>query len=483
MKKNNFYITTTLPYVNAPLHLGHATEIIRADAVARYKLLAGYDVFFNTGTDEHGQKIFESAEKAGKDPKEYVDYYAKLYKITLEKFGVLPEAHYIRTTDEHHVNAAQAFWKICFDNGYIYKKNYQAKYCIGCEEEKTESELVDGKCPEHNRAPEIINEENYFFRFSAFQAELAQMYEDNPDFIVPSYRMNEMKEFIKRGLHDFSISRLKSKMSWGIPVPNDEEHVMYVWFDALTNYISTLGWPHTDGDFKRYWIEGTPTQYCGKNNTRFQGLMWQAMLLSVELPPTRQIVVDGFILGEGGVKMSKTLGNTIDPVDIIDTYGTEMLRYIVLREFHPFEDTAVSKDKLKEIYNANLANGLGNLVSRIMKMAITYDVEYELFSEESMYAKFELLYGKDMANFNIKNVMDGIWESISMLDRKIADEKPFAYFKEDPTRTKLTVATLVVFLNELAFFLKPFMPETSEHILTLIKEKKMPEKPLFVRKD
>jgi methionyl-tRNA synthetase len=211
--------------------------------------------------------------------------------------------------------------------------------------------------------------------------------------------------------------------------------------------------------------------------------MWQAMLLSVELPPTRQIVVDGFILGEGGVKMSKTLGNTIDPVDIIDTYGTEMLRYIVLREFHPFEDTAVSKDKLKEIYNANLANGLGNLVSRIMKMAITYDVEYELFSEESMYAKFELLYGKDMANFNIKNVMDGIWESISMLDRKIADEKPFAYFKEDPTRTKLTVATLVVFLNELAFFLKPFMPETSEHILTLIKEKKMPEKPLFVRKD
>ena len=476
----SFYITTTLPYVNAPLHLGHATEIIRADVIARYKKIQGFDVFFNTGTDEHGQKIYESAEKVSKTPQEYTDYYADLFKQTLVKFGVLEDIHYVRTTDEKHIKCATEFWKRCDKNGYIYKKKYQAKYCVGCEEEKTDSELVDGKCPEHNRIPELIDEENYFFKFSAFTDKLLKFYEDHPDFIVPSYRMNEMREFLKRGLKDFSISRLKSKMSWGVDVPGDSEHVMYVWFDALTSYISTLGFPDetVGNNFDKYWVNGNPTQYCGKNNTRFQGLMWQAMLMAASLPNTHQIVVDGFILGDGGVKMSKTLGNTIDPLELVEEYGTDALRYFVLREFHPFEDTAVSKEKLKEAYNANLANGLGNLVSRVMTMA-----ESNLDHSLDIFGEVFPGYYISMKNFDITQTMNKIWSYVGEMDKYIQENKPFQMIKEDKERGKEMILSLVMQLYDIASKLEPFMPETSEKIIKLIEENKKPETPLFLRKD
>ena len=476
--QKNFYITTTLPYVNAPLHLGHATEIIRADAIARYKKLQDFDVFFNTGTDEHGQKIYESAEKAGKPVKEYVDFYADLYKTTLQKFGVLLETNYVRTTDQHHIDAAQEFWKRCDANGFIYKKNYVAKYCIGCEEEKTDSELVDGKCPEHDRVPELINEENYFFKFSAFEKQLSDYYDENPDFIVPKYRMNEMREFIKRGLHDFSISRIKDKMPWGVPVPGDEDHVMYVWFDALVNYISTLGWPNEGGNFEKYWVNGTPTQYCGKNNTRFQGLMWQAMLMAAKIPNTHQVVVDGFIMGEGGVKMSKTLGNTIDPLEIAEEYGTDALRYFVLREFHPFEDTAVSKDKLKELYNANLANGLGNLVSRTMNMSVAYNVDISSISKDARLVDFPAFVSQ-LNSFDIKSAFDSIFGTISRLDSFIQENEPFKKIKieSESENAKKVIWTVVQGLWHIATWLDPLMPETSETIKKLIIENKKPEEP------
>lgn len=477
----NFYLTTTLPYVNAPLHLGHATEIIRADSLARLKKLSGFDVFFNTGTDEHGAKIFESAEKAGKSPKDYTDYYADLYKKTLLQFGVLKEGegiHFIRTTDTHHISAAQEFWKRCDKNGFIYKKNYKAKYCVGCEEEKTDSDLVDGKCPEHNRVPETIEEENYFFKFSAFSQKLLDFYEVHPQFIIPTFRMNEMREFIKRGLEDFSISRLKSKMSWGVPVPNDDEHVMYVWFDALTNYISTLGYPDLEGDFKTYWEEGTPTQYCGKNNTRFQGVMWQAMLMAADLPSTHQIIVNGFILGDGGIKMSKTLGNIIDPLEVIKEYSTDALRYFVLREFHPFEDTGVSKEKLLESYNANLANGIGNLTSRIMKMAETYlenpvTIEDKTIPEE---------YFEIADTFDFKALSNFVWDRIGELDAIIQTKEPFKLIKTNREEALLILNDLVKKLYTIARMLNPLMPQTSEKIKECVRQNKSPEAPLFLRK-
>lgn len=474
----NFYITTTLPYVNAPLHLGHAVEIIRADAVARAKVLQGYDVFFNTGTDEHGMKIYESALKAEKTPQDYTDYFADLFKKTLTQFGVLETVHYIRTTDKHHVEAAQEFWKRCDKNGYIYKKNYQAKYCIGCEEEKTDSELVDGKCPEHDRVPEIINEENYFFKFSEFGERLMKFYDSRPDFVVPAYRLNELKEFIKRGLQDFSISRLKTKTPWGVEVPGDSEHVMYVWFDALVNYISTLGWPNREGNFEKYWVNGTPVQYCGKNNTRFQGLMWQAMLLACEVEPTHTVVVDGFILGEGGIKMSKTLGNTIDPLDIVNEYGTDALRYFVLREFHPFEDTAVSKDKLLESYNANLANGIGNLTSRIMKMAETHLTEPVSIPESSIMDE----YFKIIDSYELNRAADYVWVKIAELDSIIQEKEPFKLIKTDKEAALEILKDLVVKLYTIGRHLNPLLPETSRKIKEYVKANKMPETPLFSRK-
>jgi methionyl-tRNA synthetase len=474
-----FYITTTLPYVNAPLHLGHATEIIRADAIARYKKLQGFDVFFNTGTDEHGMKIFEAAQKAGKSTKEYTDYYAALYKETLKKFGISDDVHYIRTTDEHHVAAAQEFWRRCHVNGFIYKKQYQSKYCVGCEVNKTDSELVDGRCPIHpDRELETIEEENYFFKYSAFREKLLELYESNPKLIIPDFRFNEVKEFVREGLHDFSISRLKEKVSWGVPVPGDEAHVMYVWFDALVNYISTLGWPNNMEQFEKFWQDGAPTQYCGKDNTRFQAAMWQAMLMSVDLPPTHCVVVNGFILGGDGIKMSKSLGNVIDPLEIVEEYGVDALRYFVLREFSSFEDSAVSRDTLKVVYNANLANGIGNLTSRIMKMAET-NLPEKISVEQ---VEFPQEFTAALDAFEISKAADIVWKEISSLDLLIQETAPFKLIKEDKEKAIGIISDLVLGLWRVASMIEPLLPETSRKIKECVKENKVPSEPLFLRK-
>jgi methionyl-tRNA synthetase len=254
--KNHFYITTTLPYVNSEPHIGFAMEIIRADIIARVKNLRGFNVFFNTGTDEHGSKIYENAVSQSITPQEYVDRAVTKFKELGSLLGLATEVpgikyNFIRTTDAEHLKSAQAFWEKCLNNGDIYKKNYKVKYCVGCELEKTDSELVDDKCPLHpNREIEIREEENYFFKFSKYQKILLDLYESNPNFVVPDFRQNEIKKFVERGLEDFSISRLKSKMPWGVDVPNDSEHAMYVWFDALVNYISATGWPHNMGEFQ-----------------------------------------------------------------------------------------------------------------------------------------------------------------------------------------------------------------------------------------
>jgi methionyl-tRNA synthetase len=422
-----FYITTTLPYVNAPLHMGHALEFVRADAIARYKKLMGCEVFFNTGTDEHGSKIYLKAEEAGLSPQAFVDRGFAVFKEQVSMFGVSDDIHFIRTTDSHHIKAAQAFWMHVMDNGFIYKKNYQTKYCIGCESEKTDSELVEGKCPDHGTIPELIDEENYFFKYSAFQDLLLGFYQAHPNFIIPSFRMNEMKAFIERGLEDFSISRLKSKMPWGIPVPGDDEHVMYVWFDALTNYISTLGWPNEKGNFSNFWKNGNPTQYCGKDNTRFQGIMWQAMLMAADLPNSHQIIVNGFITGEGGIKMSKTLGNTTDPKDIVDEYGTDALRMFLLSEVSNFEDSPFTVERFKDAYNARLANGLGNLASRILTLSEKYlDVcppIPETSIPQAFFDRFEA--------FDISGACGIIWDEVAALDKLIQDTQPFKTIKTD----------------------------------------------------
>jgi len=477
----NFYITTTLPYVNAEAHMGHALEFVRADIIARHKKSLGFDIFFNTGTDEHGQKIYQKALETGKTPQEYTNFYAGKFKELLKLVNILPEVNFIRTTDDNHIKTAQEFWKVCDKNGFIYKKNYQIKYCVGCELEKTDSDLIDGKCPDHpNRELEIREEENYFFRFSEFQKPLLSFYEKNPNFVIPDFRFKEIKTFVEGGLADFSISRLKEKMPWGIEVPGDSNHIMYVWFDALVNYISAIGWPQDMQKFNKWQVEtGGMVQYCGKDNLRQQTAMWQAMLMAASLPNSKTVVIDGFVTGAGGVKMSKSLGNGIDPVEILNLYGADTLRYYVARELHSFEDTPMTMDMVKEAYNANLANGLGNLVSRVMKMAETNLSEPVVVLENNLPQEFSDLLEK----FEIQKATDLIWQKIAEADRYIQETTPFKLVKTDKKKGIEIIKDLVNRLQVIALMLGPILPETSEKIQNLIKANKSPEAPLFLRKD
>jgi len=480
-KKNSFYITTTLPYVNADLHLGHALEFVRADAIARYKKLIGFDVFFNTGTDEHGMKIFEVAKKNGKNPQEFVDESFLKFKDSVKIFGMDEEIlHFVRTTDEYHIKSAQEFWKRVNDNGYIYKKNYEAKYCVGCEETKSDSELVNGECMLHTgKKLEIIASDYYFFKYSEFRDKLLKFYKNNPNFVVPDFRFNEIKAFVERGLQDFSISRLKSKMPWGIEMPGDSGHVMYVWFDALTNYVSTLGWPENKEQFEKFWVNGNPTQYCGKDNNRFQSAMWQAMLMAADLPNSKQIIINGFITAGEGIKMSKTLGNVADPKEIVKEYGTDALRYFLLREVSSFEDSPFTMERFKDAYNANLANGLGNLVSRVMKMAETNLKKSVEIPENTIREDYKNAFEK----FDLQEVTNIIWKEIGELDKKIQETKPFSLIKTDKIKAVEIIKELAVRLYTIGRMLNPILPETSEKIKNLVKINKMPEKPLFSRKD
>ncbi len=458
-------------------------EIIRADIIARYKRAQGFGVFFNTGTDEHGVKIYRNAEKENTDVQAYVDTYAAKFKQLIPALGISPDINFIRTTDAAHVAAAQEFWKKCNENGYISKRTYEVKYCTGCELEKTESELVDDHCPIHpNLALELINEENYFFNLKAFQEKLQFFFNERPDFVIPEFRFNEMKALLARGLDDFSISRLKEKMPWGIPVPDDPTQVMYVWFDALVNYISAIGWPNDMEKFNAWW---PVTQYCGKDNIRQQSVMWQAMLLAADLPPSQQIVVNGFI-NVDGQKMSKSLGNVVNPFDIVEEYGTEALRAYVARELNAFEDSDFTHARFKETYNANLANGLGNLISRTIKMATLYfggvltkiddtDVpihtKLALVSGEGEIEGFSLsyivetkilpAYTSGMESFEIKKAADAAWELIALLDRYIADYEPFKLVKTDKDKTEAVLSAVCRGLYTLSNMLLPILPDTA----------------------
>lgn len=469
-----FYITTTLPYVNAEPHMGHALEFVQADAIARYKRQMGYDVFFNTGTDEHGQKIFEKAREAGEEPQAYTDRMAERFRALLRRLNI-GEHNFVRTTDRAHKKAAQAFWRACAANGDIYKKNYKTKYCVGCELEKTDSDLDRGVCPEHpTLSIEVREEENYFFKFSRYQEKLIALYEERPHFVIAESRQNEAEAFIRRGLEDFSISRLREKMPWGVPVPDDDKHVMYVWFDALVNYISAIGWPHDMEQFRAWW---PVTQIAGKDNLRQQAAMWQAMLMSAGIEPSRQIVIHGF-LTSGGRKMSKTLGNVINPQEIIEEYGTDALRYFLLREVSTFEDSDITTERFREAYNANLANGLGNLVSRIMKMASTYLKNTPSRGAHSIPDEYEDALGA----FELQRAADIVWKKIGLLDEYIQKTEPYRTVKTDPQKSAKDLGHVLGELITITLMLKPILPETAERIQMLIQENKMPEQPLFARK-
>lgn len=470
------YITTTLPYVNAEPHIGFALEIIQADIYARYLRSNGYDVFFNFGTDEHGQKIYEKAKENNEDIQSYVDRFAKRFD-DLKNALNLTYNNFVRTTDPHHIMAAQTFWKLCDKNGDIYKKNYKVKYCIGCESEKTDSELVDGRCPDHpDGQVETREEENYFFRFSKFQEKLLNLYKKNPEFVIPTRRMNEINKFVEGGLEDFSISRLSSKMPWGIEVPGDPEHVMYVWFDALVNYISAIGWPDKMDEFDSWW---PVIQFAGKDNLRHQSATWQSMLMSAGITPSKKIFIHGWILGAGGQKMSKSLGNVISPFDMVERYGVDSLRYYFSREVNPFEDSDISEERFKEAYNANLANGLGNTSSRVLKMAENY-LTGPVAVEEN--PEFPEEYATSIENLELNKAMDLIWKKLTDIDLAIQDKQPFKLIKTNEAEAKEVVSGLVKNLFVISKMLEPFMPETALKMQEAIKSNKSIT-PLFLRRE
>jgi len=469
----NFYLTTTLPYVNADPHVGHALEFVTADIIARYRRLIGDEVFFNTGTDEYGQKVYTKTLEEKKDPQKYVDEYAEKFKKLKDTLN-LSYDNFIRTTDEHHKMAAQEFWKRSIANGDIEKKLYKSKYCAGCELEKTDSDLVDGCCPEHREQEiQIIEEENYFFKFSKYQKPLLELYKKNPQLVIPDFRFNEIKRFVERGLEDFSISRLKSKMPWGVPVPDDDEHVMYVWFDALVNYISAIGWPDDLKKFEKWW---PVTQFAGKDQVRQQAAMWQAMLMSVGLPLSKQIVIHGFITVDND-KMSKSVGNVISPDDLVAEYGVDALRYYLVRHVHPFEDSDFTMEKFKEAYNANLANGIGNLTARVMKLAETHLDEVPVIPDGTIPQEFEDF----LNNFEVNKAVDLVWEHMGDLDKYIQEVKPFSVVKEEKQKGVEIIKNITIKLYTIGRMLNPILPKTSEKIKNAVKQNKMPE-PLFVRK-
>ncbi len=467
--KRKFYVTTAIDYVNDRVHLGHSLEKIQADVLARYHRILDDDVFFLTGTDENAQKNVLAAEKEGISPKEFVDQNANFAKTLWKKFNISFN-YFVRTTNKRiHWPGVKKLWLKCKESGDIYKKNYTGFYCLGCEAFLRETDLKNGLCPYHLKKPEIISEENYFFRLSRYQKDLEKIIEKDEIEIFPRERKNEILNFVKSGLEDFSISRPRERMrGWGIPVPNDKSQIIYVWFDALTNYISAIGYGRDEKLFKKYWP--ADLHIIGKDILKFHAVYWPAMLLSAKLELPRKILVHGFIT-VAGQKMSKSLGNVINPLEIIEKYGTDSLRYFLLRESPPFEDLDFTLEKFKKRYNSDLATGIGNLVLRVIGLAnkLKFSNSKPKIKDQKLkseIAKTKRAWKKSLEEFRFNESLAIVWSLISFCDKFLQEKKPWE------TKEKKVVSDLITALAEIAKLIEPFLPETSEKILKQIKNKK-----------
>src|SRR3989338_3130791 len=468
--KKKYYITTTLPYINAAPHAGFALEIIEADVLARFNRQIGNEVFFNTGTDEHCLKLYRNALKLGKNTQTYVDQQAEKF-INLKVLLNLSFNNFIRTTDQRHAQAAQEFWRRCAENGDIYINTYEGKYCIGCESEKTETDLINGKCKFHpNQKIEIIKEKNYFFRFSRYQRALLDIYDKNPSFVMPKKRLNEIRKFVEAGLKDFSISRLKKKIPWGINVPGDSDHVIYVWFDALVNYISAIGWPNDMDKFNKWW---PVTQLAGKDNLRQQSAMWQAMLLSAKIQPSKQIFINGFITVNNH-KMSKSFGDVISPNEMVRKFGIDGTRYLLLSGGNLGEDMDITWERMTEKYNADLANGLGNLVSRVIKLSKNV-TNFPINNKSKIDDDFLFLIN----SMEFGQALNYIWNIIHKDNKFIEENKPWELLKINQKKFKESMRKLIEDLFLIAQLIVPFFPETAKKIKIALETKMV--NPLFQR--
>ncbi len=475
MKK--FYLSTALPYVNEKPHCGFALEIIQADVIARHHRVLGDKVFFLTGTDENSLKNVQAAEKEGIGVKELVDKNAKKF---YELKGVLNLSFddFIRTTEKRHIKGAQKLWLACKRD--IYKKAYRGLYCVGCEEFYKENELENGFCPEHKTKPELVEEENYFFRLSKYQNQLRKIIEKDEIKIIPESRKNEVLSFINQGLEDICISRSAQRAKgWGIPVPGDSTQIMWCWFDALSNYITALGYGENDKNFQDWWEKNeNKLHIIGKGILRFHAIYWLAILFSAKLALPNKIFVHGY-LTSGGQKMSKSLGNVVDPFELVKKYGTDAVRYFLLREIPPTEDGDFTYEKFEKRYNADLAGGLGNLVARVVTLAKIFNFQFSIFNKfsnsnfQKILEKTRGNYHKSLKELKFNEALIAIWNLISFCDRYIEKERPWE------TKNQKVISGLLFVLTEIVKLLEPFLPETSKKITEQIKTKK--SKPLFPR--
>lgn len=472
------FISTSIPYVNAAPHVGFALEAVQADIIARYWKLSGKDVFFLSGTDENSLKNVLAAEKAGEDVSAFVSRHADLFEKLLAELSISND-DFIRTaSDPRHARGAQKLWS-SFKPEDITKKTYAGLYCVGCEEFKTEKELVDGRCPEHpNEMPQVVEEENYFFKLGNYQTRLEELIESDALRIVPQSRKNEVLSFIRSGLQDLSISRSAERArGWGVPVPGDEGQIMYVWVDALSNYINALGYADETEEFRKYWAESEDSVHAiGKGITRFHAVYWPAFLLSAGVPLPKTLFVHGYVTSSGQ-KMSKSLGNVIDPKEYIDRYGADAFRYFIARELSVFEDSDFTQERFEEAYTANLVNGLGNVVARVMKLAETHLPESVVRPEPGQFPKE---YTDALDRFDINAAADIVWKKIQELDERLTRDEPFKVVKTDPERGREIIAECAVELYRIGELLRSFLPASSETILSAVKENKKPEN-LFPR--
>ncbi|MBU5688106.1 MAG: methionine--tRNA ligase [Candidatus Aenigmarchaeota archaeon] len=468
MDKQKFYITTAIPYVNAAPHIGFALELVQTDVIARFNRLLGKDVFFLTGTDENAQKNALAAEKTGVTPKELVDKNAQMF-IDLTKKLNISNDDFIRTTDkERHWIGAKKLWELCYQNGDIYKKKYSGLYCIGCEAFVTEKDLVDGLCPEHLKKPEKIVEENYFFKLSRYENELLDIIENDKIKILPEARKNEILSFIRQGLEDFSISRPAERMKgWGIPVPGDETQIIYVWFDALANYITALGFGKDEKKFKKYWP--ADVHVIGKGIIRFHAIYWPAMLLSAGLELPKKIFVHGYVTS-GGQKMSKTLGNVIDPFEMIEKYGVDQLRYYLLREIPVFDDGDFSEKSLIERVDKELVSKYSNLFYRVTTfIEKNFD---SIVPEEKVDQKEKKIFDEElnryislMQEYKINEALSVLMNLSDRLNKYFQEEKPWETIKNDKEKCKKTIKTSIELVKDLSLAFYPFIPSSAEKAL------------------
>lgn len=470
-----FYITTPIYYPSANFHIGHCYTTIVADAIARYKRLTGYDVFYLTGTDEHGEKIQKKATEAGVTPKEYVDKIVANAKDLWKSLDISYDK-FIRTTDEEHVKCVQKIFERLYKQGDIYKGEYKGLYCTPCESFWTETQLINGKCPDCGRDVHEVSEEAYFFKLSKYQDRLVKYYEENPDFIEPESRKNEMiNNFIKPGLADLCVSR--TSFDWGIPVTFDDKHVVYVWLDALTNYISALGYLSDDDSlFKKYWP--CDLHIVGKEIIRFHTIVWPIMLMALDLPLPKKVFGHGWLVIGGG-KISKSLGNYKDPREYIDTYSVDAVRYFALREVPFGSDGSFSEDALINRTNGDLANILGNLVNRTIGMINKYfdgevsnkgvseEIDNNLIKEaESLYIKVENYMNK----LEVPKALDSIFDLFRSLNKYIDETTPWILAKDDSKKDRLATVlyNLIEGIRIGTVLLRPFIPETTEKIFKQI---------------